>query len=393
MPGWFGVALSVALAMAAASAALAQTKIPVPDAAGVEMVLVPVPPGADVEAALPQVIDRIGAANGGIAQRSPPTQVNVGGPQLRVEAVLFSRAPNVAFFFLSMPKGPGVCVASIPVDQVKTAARPVGMACLAALGGGGTVAASPAPVAKPQPATPARVATSAAARPPLAAVGPAAHAANWAKVDGVYFRSLAGFGVGGMAGLRFNPTVFFKDGTFYEIDDAALEDVDLAAARAAHPKRWGRWSRQGDRFTLTDDGGRTNVYPLQQGVLFKAFPATGAGPLLGSYKNLSGGGNTAFGGDVMIATQNRFNFLPGGVYTTQRSTGASNSGASTGVGSTVAARTAGEGRFSVERHTIVIEGPDGRLQRRFFAFGSRKTPAQLDTGMLFIGDATYTRED
>lgn len=386
MPVRFGATLGVALAAAGAmSTAKAQTKIPVPEAPGVNMALIPLPAGANLEAALPGVIDKVGAANGGISQHSTPTQVDVGGVRMRVEAVSFTRAPNLAFFFLSTSTGRGVCMAGVPLDQVKTAAQPMGLACLRALGvgAGRVVAASP-------PSAPARE-TAAAPCPSLAA-GPAAHAGNWAKVEGVYFRSLAGIGVGGMVIMRFAPTIFFKDGTFYETDDPALEDVDLAASKAASPHRWGRWSRQGDRFTLTDAKGRPNVYPLQDGALFKAFPASAAS-LSGSYKTVGGGGNTAVGGDVMIATQNRFNFLPGGVYTTQRSAGASNSGASTGVGSTLAARTAGEGRFNADRYTITFERPDGRRERRFFAFGSRRSPAQLDTGLLFIGDTAYTRAD
>ncbi len=386
MPMRSGATLGVALAaVGAISMAEAQTAIPVPEAPGVNMALIPLPAGADLEAALPGVIDKVGVANGGIAQHSAPTQVDVGGVRMRVEAVSFTRAPNVAFFFLSTPAGRGVCMAGVPLDQVKTAARPMGVACLKALGvGGGRVAAASPPSA------PARAAPT-APRPALAAA-PAAHAGNWAKVEGVYFRSLAGIGVGGMVIMRFAPTIFFKDGTFYETDDPALEDVDLAASKAANPNRWGRWSREGDRFTLTDAKGRPNVYPLQAGNLFKAFPASAAA-LAGSYKTVGGGGNAAVGGDVMIATQNRFNFLPGDVYTTQRSAGASNSGASTGVGSTLAARTAGEGRFTADRYTITLEGPDGRRERRFFAFGSRKSPAQLDTGLLFIGDTAYTRAD
>ncbi|MEW5684874.1 MAG: hypothetical protein AB1942_08150 [Pseudomonadota bacterium] len=377
-------------ALLAAAPALAQMKIPVPEAPGVDMRLIPLPAGVDAASALPAVIQRVGAANGGIAQQAKPALVETGGVRMRVEAVSFTRAPGLAFFFLSLPEGRGVCMAGVPLDQAGAAARPMGLACLAALGVQIPTEASP-PSARAAAAPQGRPAT-APARTSAPAAAPA-HAANWAKVEGVYFRNLGGFGAGGMAIMRFAPTVFFKDGTFYEVDDAALEDVDLAAARTAHPKRWGRWSRQGDRFTLTDEGGQPREYPLQQGNLFKAFPAAAPAALLGSYKNLSGGGNAAFGGDVMIATRNRFNFLPGGVYTTQRSTGASNSGQSTGVGSAVATRSAGEGRFSVARHTITIEGPDGRRERRFFAYGSRKTPAQLDTGLIFIGDATYTRED
>lgn len=386
MPKWLAP-LAGATLVATAPAALAQTKIPVPDAAGVEMVLIPVPAGVDAASVLPGIIEKVGAANGGVAEHASPTQMETGGVQLRVEAASFQRVPGQSFFFLSIPAGRGVCMASMAKGELAATARAIGNACLAALGvNAGT---STPTAASPQAGESPRAAP---ARPALPLAAPA-HAANWSQVEGVYFRNLAGFGAGGMAIMRFAPTIFFKDGTFYEIDDAALEDIDLAAARTAHPKRWGRWTRQGDIFTLTDEKGRAHDYPLQQGNLFKAFAADGATQPSGSYKNLSGGGNTAFGGDVMIATRSRFNFQPDGVYTTQRSTGASNSGNSTGVGSTVAASSAGEGRYRVEHHTITIEQPDGQRERRFFAFGSRKTPAQLDTGMLFIGDATYTRED
>ncbi len=85
--------------------------------------------------------------------------------------------------------------------------------------------------------------------PPVAAEPPAEprHAANWAAVEGVYFRSTTGVGVGGMVVIEFEPLILFRDGSYYEIDDAALEDVDLAAERAATPRRFGRWTRSGTR--------------------------------------------------------------------------------------------------------------------------------------------------
>lgn len=70
-----------------------------------------------------------------------------------------------------------------------------------------------------------------------------------------------------------------------------------------------------------------------------------------------------------------------------------NSGSMSGVGSTVAARRNGAGRFSVDRYTITIERPDGRSERRFLAFGSRKSPPLVDKDMLFLGDTVYSLDD
>ncbi len=81
------------------------------------------------------------------------------------------------------------------------------------------------------------------------------HAANWAAVEGVYFRSTTGVGVGGMVVIEFEPLILFRDGSYYEIDDVALEDVDLAAERATKPRRFGRWTRSGDSYVLTGTGG------------------------------------------------------------------------------------------------------------------------------------------
>lgn len=374
------------LAIGATSPALGQTRVPVPGQPNVQLVLIPVPPGADVDSALPGVIEKVGAAQGGIGQHARPTQVMVQGKPVRVEAVSFNKLPSMAFFFLSAQGGRAICMAAIPLGQEKLAARATGEACLAALGGGvGTPNASPNP-APPRPANnkPA---------PPAAASAPPAHPENWAKVADVYFRSVAGVGVGGMMIMRFEPLILFKDGSYYEIDDAALEDIDLAAERARRPNDWGRWTRQGDRFVLTGTRGKPNDYALQQGQFFKAYPANGSAQPLGSYKTIGGGGNAAFGGEVMIAIQNRYTFLPGGMFSTARSTGATNNGSVNGVGSTVAANRAGQGRYTVDRYTITLTQPDGRSQRRFFAFGSEKTPPRLDKDMIFIGDTVYTLDD
>ncbi|WP_246695437.1 hypothetical protein [Methylobacterium sp. P1-11] len=214
---------------------------------------------------------------------------------------------------------------------------------------------------------------------------------NWASVEGVYFRAAYGVGVGGMMILRFEPLILLRDGTTYAVAAAALEDVDLTAERAAEPRRFGRWTRAGDTVTLIDDRGRADTYTLQDGRFFRAFPAGAGETVARSYRNLSGGGNTAMGGDVMIAVSNRYDFRADGTYGRGGSVGATNSGATSGVGSAVSGRRAPEGgRYALDRHTLTLTAPDGRVRRLFFAFASHGDPPAIDRDMIFVGDDAFT---
>ncbi|MFB0491128.1 hypothetical protein ABIE45_003714 [Methylobacterium sp. OAE515] len=214
---------------------------------------------------------------------------------------------------------------------------------------------------------------------------------NWATVEGVYFRAAYGVGVGGMMIMRFEPLILLRDGTTYEVAAAALEDVDLTAERVAKPRRFGRWTRAGDTFTLTDDRGRADTYKLQDGRFFRAFPAGAGETVAQSHRTLAGGGNTALGGDVMIAVSNRYDFRADGTYGRGGSVGAINSGARSGVGSAVSGRRAPEGgRYALDRHTLTLTAPDGRARRLFFAFASHGDPPAIDRDMIFVGDDAFT---
>ena len=231
-----------------------------------------------------------------------------------------------------------------------------------------------------------------AARPtPLAAP---AHEGNWARVQGVYFRSTTGFGVGGMVIVDFEPVVFFRDGTYYEVEGQALEDVDLPERRRAKPERWGRWTGRGNSFTLTDARGRQTGVTLQGGNFFQAFPADANGNRLdATYKRVSGGGNSAMGGEVTIAAQTNLTFAADGSYRQASSAGAISSGQQTGVGTSVSSRGPPRtGRYRIERHTITLIDPDGQQRREFFAFGSRGTPPQPSTDMIFLGDRVFVSD-
>lgn len=217
-----------------------------------------------------------------------------------------------------------------------------------------------------------------------------AFAANWSKVEGVYFKSYTSFGVGGMMTQDYEPVVLFNDGSYYEVEGPALEDIDLAAARQAKPRDWGRWTRSGDSFTFTTDRGKTSTTKLQGGSFFKAFggDATG-GKLSATYSRVSGGGNSAMGGELTIGGQTDLTFNPDGTFGRKSGGGAIGSGSQSGVGMGVSGRSGSVGRYAIDRYTITLTGADGRPKRQFFAFGSKGNPAQVATNMLFLGDRVF----
>jgi hypothetical protein len=248
---------------------------------------------------------------------------------------------------------------------------------------------APPPVADARPTPPPTPAA-----PPPDAAQPPRHAANWDAVEGVYFRSTTGFGVGGMMTIDFEPLIFLRDGTYYEIADTALEDVDLSAERIAKPRRFGRWTRAAKGFVLTDSKGKSNDYALGDGSFFRAFPAASGESVKRSYRRLSGGGNTALGGSVSIAVESRYDFRSDGSYGRGGSVGAINSGGDTGVGTAIGRRRAPEGgRYALDRHTLTLTAADGRSRRVFFAYSSQKEPPEIDRDMIFIGDDVFSYDD
>ena len=222
-----------------------------------------------------------------------------------------------------------------------------------------------------------------------ASTGTGRHAGNWSLVEGVYFKSYTSFGVGGMMIQDFEPVILFRDGRYYEVEGDALEDVDLAASRAAKPRAWGTWKRQGDTFLLTDDHARTHDYQLQQGSFFKAFPAEAVGgKLTRAYKRISGGGNSAIGGTMAIATQSNLAFTPDGRFSREASMGA------TGANIAAYSRKPGMvGRYRIERHTISFTDAEGSTRREFFALGSEGSQPRVDSNLIFVGDRVFVKDD
>ena len=336
-------------------------------------------PGADPSRRLTDAIARMESELGSATPDDAPQMESMDGHTLAAVFRRFEREPDMIHVLLTTDADSAICHIAGPMREH------MGDALLAAIQTCGSelmrvaaTAVAPAPAAKQ--ATAARALD-------------AAFAGNWSNVAEVLFRSAATFGVGGMVILEYEPVILLKDGSYYEIGDAALEDVDLAAEQAAKPKQFGRWSQPGDNYVLTGADGKANSYVLQDGALFKAYPAEQPTMLTTRYKRISGGGNTALGGETMIARSSIYTFMPDGQFRIEGSVGASTSGEQSGVSTTLQSDSAAAGRYALDRHTLVLTFADGRQERHFFAYASKGNPPELDPSMIFIDDSTFTSDE
>jgi hypothetical protein len=127
--------------------------------------------------------------------------------------------------------------------------------------------------------------------------------------------------------------------------------------------------------------------------LFEAYPAEQPAMLATRYKRISGGGNTALGGELMIARSSIYTFMPDGSFRIEGSVGASTSGEQSGVSTTLQSDSEMAGRYALDRHTLVLTFADGRQERHFFAYASKGNPPELDPSMIFIDDSTFTGDE
>lgn len=329
---------------------------------------------------LMDAIARMEAEFGAAAPNDAPQMESVDGHSLAAVFRRFEREPDMIHVLMTTDADSAVChIAGVMSDRMQAALPAAIQACGGELMRVAATAAAPAPAAKPAV--------------PAAPLADAAFAGNWSNVSEVLFRSVAGIGVGGMVVIEFEPMVLLADGVYYDVGDEALEDVDLAAERAARPNSFGRWSQSGDSYVLTHADGETKSYALQDGVLFKAYPAEESATLSARYKRISGGGNTALGGEMMVARSSTYSFTPDGRFQMAGSVGASSSGEQSGVSTTLQGDSAAAGRYTLGRHTLVLTFDDGRQERHFFAYGSKGTPPQRDPGMIFIDRDTFTSDD
>ncbi len=228
-------------------------------------------------------------------------------------------------------------------------------------------AADPAP-----PATDASPLDAPPADKPAGPSGKAApHGVAPSKIAGVYCRPAYGSGAGGGVSVSYEPVLALKDGTYCGGFEVPPPDLDAAASRRTHPSDWGRWRRAGGEIQTRDGSGHWGksgwIGPL---------PPSGPGQTLsGRYTKISGGGNSALGGDITVAMQDSFLFSPDGRFRSGHTNSVTSSQVAGG------ASQAGSGTYAISRNAITLHYADGAVKRWSYA--------KTADGLVFLHGSAY----
>ncbi|EHQ25463.1 hypothetical protein [Mucilaginibacter paludis] len=196
-------------------------------------------------------------------------------------------------------------------------------------------------------------------------------------VEGWYFRAISGY----PAAITFEPVVLFKNGDYWEAGGETLETLNIATDKSKHPKAWGTWKKQGQKFVLTNSKGEANDYKLGEGNWFPAYAYTGAVKLKPAYEKVSGGD---YGNGLSALSIKKITFLDA----THFNEGL-NAGMSTG-NAAAWKKSATGGTYRISGHTIEFTYNNGTVVKTSFALGAKGGPIRPDNALIFIGGYAYT---
>ncbi|MCU0451598.1 MAG: hypothetical protein MUC97_17430 [Bernardetiaceae bacterium] len=172
------------------------------------------------------------------------------------------------------------------------------------------------------------------------------------------------FGVGGAVYPTYVPYLLLTDGSIYANPIVCPYDLNVTASKQSEPNKWGTWK--------TTAGGLEVYWPTKKpkdqrstwkASTIKDAPAARPGETLdGGFKSISGGGNTALGGDVMIVNASQIRFGRNGQFSYAKASGGSGSGWATSGNSNEA------GTYRLDQHLIELRFNNGTVERRFFYF-------------------------
>ncbi|HEX5658970.1 MAG TPA: hypothetical protein VFX59_17370 [Polyangiales bacterium] len=126
----------------------------------------------------------------------------------------------------------------------------------------------------------------------------------------VSLQTSTGVGVGGSFALAFSPVFLLSDGTATTDDQYSARGLSPEQHRERYPESWTHW---------TEKDGELSVEG-KQGAPIKLYGRYGPMPagfsLSGTYSYSSGGGTTAYGGDILITAQQTLQFFDDGRFVT-----------------------------------------------------------------------------
>lgn len=174
-------------------------------------------------------------------------------------------------------------------------------------------------------------------------------------------------GMGGAIYPVYNAYILFKDGSIYKHPVTSPADLDMASSKQTEPKKWGTWTMSNDKLIL--------YWPLEKpkyqnstwekSSYKNVLPAKKNETLEGSFKTLTGGGNTALGGDVLVVAAANIAFNQQGKFTLAKTAGVSSG---SDVWENTNSKTGEAGIYTLNGYTIELKYNNGKTQRQFFYF-------------------------
>lgn len=186
-------------------------------------------------------------------------------------------------------------------------------------------------------------------------------------IKGVVMRMEYGIGVGGALTINYNPYLLLNDGSIYEYPEESPYDLDIQKSKKSEPAKWGTWKESGKNMVVSlpqkNGAMETSVWEKNW---FWTKPATSGESITGTFKTISGTGNTALGGSTMITFGKRISFNHRGQFTMASFGGAHTSD---DAGSVAAYSSKDEaGIYTLNGYSIELKFNNGKTYRKLFYF-------------------------
>lgn len=208
-------------------------------------------------------------------------------------------------------------------------------------------------------------------------------AATAAGADALVLHQEYTMGVGGYMYATWNPYLLYADGSIYRNLATSPDKLDPAASKVAEPKSWGTYAKSGGLGDLVVTWSDGEAESWAKGDWQPATPGKPGLELNGEWTTISGGGNTAFGGDVVTVSSGYLAFQ-GNRFTSERGGGGMTSNVTTYASEDKA------GTYSIDGYTLTLTYDDGKVVKEFFYLYSDE-----DSDVFGVGDDAYVikRED
>lgn len=204
-----------------------------------------------------------------------------------------------------------------------------------------------------------------------------------AQIKGVVIHLEYRVGVGGAMYGSYEPYLMLADGSVYNDPFVSPYKFNAAKSKQLEPKKWGTWKEEGKTMSVTQSDGKTSKWTSNW---FWTRPAVNGEKMAGSYGTISGGGNTAYGGNVMVVSAANLTFNKSGQFTMLSTGGVSNSG-DYGMASSAFSNKESAGTYLLNGYAIEMRFNNGKVQQQLFFF----YPDSKD--YFGVGSRIYTPND